>query len=108
MEASPLQLTFRIDAAHRRTISERIAIRAVAVSAGGGLDARVRHHGFRQSRAWLALHDGRLLRRDVCHVDGEFCLWRVPVARRDAVPLHRAVIHNPPPFLPPRSSLSLP
>src|SRR5579883_735395 len=60
------------DAAGRRTISERTAVRPVAVPAGGGTDARLRHHGPRQSGPWLALHDGRIFRGDFCRVERQF------------------------------------
>src|SRR3984893_10897092 len=98
--------TESVHAACRRTIFERIAVRAAAVPAGGGSDAGVRHHGFWQSGAWLALYDGRLFRRDLCDVDGEFCLWRYPSARRNAAARHRAGIRGVAALLRPRSSRS--
>ena len=61
-----------VHAACRRTIPERTAVRPAAVSAGGGIDAGVRHHGLRQSGARLALHDGRLFRGDLRGVDRQF------------------------------------
>src|SRR6266404_9177444 len=81
-----------INAACRRTIPERIAVRPAAVSAGRGIDARVRHHGLRQSGARLALHDGRLLRGDLRGVNGEFHYRRAARAWRDAAARHRAGI----------------
>src|SRR5438552_3753599 len=75
-------MTWSVHAACRRTIPERIAVRPAAISAGGGIDACVRHHGLRQSGARLALHDGRLLRGDLCGVDGEFRPRHHPRARR--------------------------
>ena len=52
-----------------RAMPERPAARPAAVPAGGGADARVRHHGPGQPGARLALHDRRLFRRHLRGAD---------------------------------------
>ena len=99
----------RCDGAHaadRRTIPERTAVRPAAVSAGGGFDAGLRHHGLRQPGAWLALHDGRLFCGDLRGMDREFHHRRDARARRDAAARHRAGIRRAAAPVRPRSSRS--
>ena len=60
----------------------------------------------RQSGAWLALHDGRLFRRDLRGVDREFPDRRAAGARRHAAAWHRAGIRRTSAPLRPRSSRS--
>ena len=67
-----------------RAMPERIAIRPAAVSAGGRIDAGVRHHGPGQSGARLALHDRRLFRRHFRRLDRQLRARRRAGARRHA------------------------
>src|SRR6202035_2397961 len=92
-----------LHAARRRTILERTAVRAAAVPVGGGVDAGVRHHGFRQFGARLALYDGRLFRRDLRGVDREFHPRHRAGAGGDAAARDRAGICRAAAPLRPRS-----
>src|SRR6266480_4826007 len=85
---------------------ERPAVRPAAVPARRRADAGLRHHGPRQPRARLALHDGRVFRRDLRRVDRQFLRRRVLGARRDLAARHRAGDARSATPLRPRSSRS--
>src|SRR5712692_875275 len=82
------------------------AVRPAAVPARRRADAGLRHHGPRQPRARLALHDGRVFRRDLRRVDRQFLRRRVLGARRDLAARHRAGDDRAQTVVRPRSSRS--
>src|SRR6266536_1878979 len=85
---------------------ERPAVRPAAVPARRRADVGLRHHGPRQPRARLALHDGRVFRRDLRRVDRQFLRRCVLGARRDLAARHRAGDDRAQTPLRPRSSRS--
>src|SRR5882672_12839025 len=70
-EVRRLRASTKSHAPPPRTMSERPAIRFAAVPAGRWADAGFRHHGPRQSGAWLVLHAGGLFRRDLRGAHGK-------------------------------------
>src|SRR6267154_1478724 len=83
-----LPVSFHVLDPDRRAVTERVAVRTDAVPARSGAHARLRHHGHDQPRARLALHAGRLPRRDSGPGDRIVYRRRAP---RD--PGHRAPRH---------------
>ena len=94
----------RDDAVSDRTVPERHSARHAAVSAGGGADADLRHHGPGQPGARLALHAGRLFRRDLHRADRQLPDGARARADRDADRRHGDGGDRDPPALRPRPS----